>query len=1195
MSFGRFGEVYGLDLRHYLRRPIFWIWIVVVVLVAFGMSQGAVKVQSGDADIGGTKAWVSSEFNLSMILGILVPVLYTFFLAVAAGMPLIRADELRVAELLHSTALRPGEYVWAKFLAPLSAALLVLAVHLGAAMLFNHQRADATDWENVGPFALANYLRPALLFAVPTILFVAGVTFAVGEATRRPIVVFALPVALFMSTIYFFWTFGDSSLDPGVDRLLMALDPTGFRWLNRTWLEVDRGVDFFNTAPVGLDPLIVLNRLAFAAAGLLAVAGSHRHFAARRRGRPGPALTRAELGAARPAPAAGSVAPPSFAGLDMRARAVGFLRGAWYVLRVELAELKSQPGLYLFLPLIVADVVNEGFLSTGPLDTKILSTPGLLAMSTLPGLTVLLALLLMFYTIESLRRERATQLAPIYHATPLGSAAIYLGKVAANAILGLVAAAITFLACWAIIAYQGKVPFAATPFLVVWGCLLLPTLVLWCSFVAFLYTLTRSAWTTYGLCLAALIYTGYQLAVGDLTWRWNWPVWSTIGWSDAGVFPLDREALVLNRAMVLAAALFFVVAAVRLFPRREHDPQRVLLALRPRSLARAALLLSPVLVPPLALNLWLDHRIDAGWEGDLARKEQKDYWRKNVATWLDAPGPDIARADVALELDPARRWFRTKGEFALANRTADPLARFCLTSGPHWEELAWTMDGAPYAPEDRTFLHVFTPPEPLLPGGTVTIGFSHHGIVNDGISRNGGGAMEFILPAGVVLTSFSPTFVPTIGFSEEIGIDEENAHESKSYPPDFYAGDTPSFVNGWSPFPVRLEVTAPAEYTINGVGVLEREEVAGGRRTVVWATDHPVQFFNVVAGRWDVRRGEGVAVHHFPSHTYNVDEMVAALEGARRWYSEWFHPFPWQELKISEFPGLAGYAQGFATNIPFSESIGFLTESDEESNAAFFVTAHEAAHQWWGNLLAPGRGPGGNLLSEGTANFASILLFAERKGERARLAFCRQIEDSYARGRVADSERPLVWIDGSRPGDTVVTYDKAGWVYWMLLQRMGREPCLEGMRAFIARYATARDHPVLQDFLAEMREHAPDPAAYDDFVQQWFFTVVVPEYRLADVESAAGADGTWTVTGVLENAGTGRMPVEVAATRGERFPGAEAPPDEAPYAEVRTTLAPGPGERLPFALRCGFAPERVVVDPDVLVLQLNRKLATRDL
>src|SRR5262245_64051139 len=124
------------------------------------------------------------------------------------------------------------------------------------------------------------------------------------------------------------------------------------------------------------------------------------------------------------------------------------------------------------------------------------------------------------------------------------------------------------------------------------------------------------------------------------------------------------------------------------------------------------------------------------------------------------------------------------------------------------------------------------------------------------------------------------------------------------------------------------------------------------------------------------------------------------------------------------------------------------------------VTAHESAHQWWGNMVCPGEGPGGNLLAEGTSHFATMLLFEQVKGLRARIEFARKIEDQYAKTRQADSERPLVKTDGSRDGDTTVTYDKAGWVFWMLLNHMGRDRMLEGVRAFFDAYHANPDHPV---------------------------------------------------------------------------------------------------------------------------------------
>ena len=323
-----------------------------------------------------------------------------------------------------------------------------------------------------------------------------------------------------------------------------------------------------------------------------------------------------------------------------------------------------------------------------------------------------------------------------------------------------------------------------------------------------------------------------------------------------------------------------------------------------------------------------------------------------------------------------------------------------------------------------------------------------------------------------------------------------------------------------APFTTRIAITGPADFTLNSVGTKTTDTVNEGRRSVVWESDHPVSFFNVIGGRWQVERGEGTAIYYDAAHPYNIAEMRESLDAARKYYSRWFFDYPWRELKLSEFPNLATYAQGFPTNITFSEGVGFLTESSPEVHAPFEITAHESAHQWWGNILTPGKGPGGNILAEGTAHFSTILLVEQVKGLNARIDFCKRLEANYGRDRQSDSERPLVKITSDRPGDTTVTYDKGGWVFWMFLNHMGREKALAGMHAFVKAYHGNTDHPVLQDFLATMRPFAADAATFDAFTHQWFFEVVIPEYRPSDPKKTAQGKN-WTATVRLENVGNG--------------------------------------------------------------------------
>jgi ABC-2 type transport system permease protein len=1192
MSVRRLWAVFGRDLAHNASRTLFYIWAILLILMAWGLSSGEVRIQSGDSSVGGTKSIITSEFAVAHLLVVFVPLVYGFFIAVTSGMAVIQDEESRVGEVLNATPLRPSEYIWGKFLAALGCASVILAIHLGAMILFNHGIASNESQEFRGTLILANYLKPALFFAMPTLIFLAGVAFAMGEWTRKPILIYFFPVAVLLGCIFFLWRWSPSWLDPRLDRLLMLIDPSGFRWLNETQIKVDRGVQFYNTSPIPLDATIIANRLIFLAIGLGAVALSRWHFASVLRGRSRSAEKAWRKQGSGRAESSGTLFDERpLADLGMTSRRPGLIRGAWTVMSVELAELRSSPGLYLFVPLLVLQSLGSTLVAVGPFDTPLLQTSGTFAVGTFASLTTMTCMLLLFYTVESLWRERKTRLAAISLATPIRTGSILIGKAVANSLVGVVILALEMAAAVVILYHQGKVKFEIMPFALVWGCLLIPTLFLWTSFVMATLSLTRSRYVTYGIALFVLCFTGYRLAIGEIDWVGNWPLWSAFQWSDLSILEMDRPALLLNRGVALGLAVLFTVLTTRFYARRDIDAIGLARRLHPYRLVRSARWLVVVALLPITLGVILWMKVDSGYQGSGAKKLAKDYWRKNLATYKDWPLPDIRGVEIAVALEPRQSRLKVNGWYDLKNNRDKPMTQIPLTGGLHWESPEWTLDSLKATPTNRSGLYIFTPNEPLRPGGSVRVGFRFEGEFLKGISKKGDDSMEFILPSGVVLTSFGTSFTPSVGFGEGVGVDEENRTESREYPEDYYLGQTESFVGSSLPFPIKITITGPADFTYNSVGTLKSDKVdSEGRRVSVWETDQPVNFFNIVAGRWQVRRGNGTAVYYNAKHPFNIDEMVEALDAARKFYGEWFRPYPWQELKLSEFPAMATYAQGFPTDITFSESIGFLTRSDSASGVAFMVTAHESAHQWWGNMVAPGKGPGGNLISEGGAHFSTLLLFEQVKGLQGRIEFARKIEDEYGKSRSADSERPLVKTDGNREGDTTVMYDKTGWVLWMLMNQMGRDRMLEGIRAFFETYHDNPDHPVLQDFLASLRTHAPDPVAFDAFTHQWFFEVVVPEYEFLNFKKFKDDQG-WLTTARLHNIGTGRMPVEVAATRGLRFPkegGNETAPE---YREARQTLTLGAGEQADVSIRSDFEPDQLIVDPDARVLMLRRKAA----
>ena len=254
--------------------------------------------------------------------------------------------------------------------------------------------------------------------------------------------------------------------------------------------------------------------------------------------------------------------------------------------------------------------------------------------------------------------------------------------------------------------------------------------------------------------------------------------------------------------------------------------------------------------------------------------------------------------------------------------------------------------------------------------------------------------------------------------------------------------------------------------------------------------------------------------------------------------------------------------------------------------SAFGVAAHEAAHQWWGHLVSPADAPGAIVLAEGMAHFSTMCLVEKMHGDAQSQAFRRFIESYYGENRFVSSERPLVRTTGLRTGDDTVIYDKGAWVFWMMRKLLGDERMFEGLRCFVREWQRSLDHPVLEDFVAHMRAYAPDPQAYDAFAEQWFFKTVMPEFRFLESPEKRAASGAWDVRTRLKNVGTAAVTVDVAATRGDRFG------DASGYQEARTSLRLAPDEQADIALHCAFDPQRLVVDPELQVFQLQRNAAT---
>src|SRR6266850_2156786 len=160
MSLRRLAATCGVEFRHSLGRPLFIALALLLLLSAFGLSSGKMSISSGDSSVGGTKAWITSEFAQTQMMTFITLLYYALFIAPAAGLSLLRDRETKVDVLLHSTPLTAGEHVWGRFLAAIGGFAVLMVWQMPTNAFFNHVVPNAGAQEIRGPFAVRNYLMP---------------------------------------------------------------------------------------------------------------------------------------------------------------------------------------------------------------------------------------------------------------------------------------------------------------------------------------------------------------------------------------------------------------------------------------------------------------------------------------------------------------------------------------------------------------------------------------------------------------------------------------------------------------------------------------------------------------------------------------------------------------------------------------------------------------------------------------------------------------------------------------------------------------------------------------------------------------------------------------------------------------------------------------------------------------------------
>ena len=1100
----RLGEVFRFEIEYRLRRVSTWIYAGLLLLLPFLLLHA---INGGGGSHMNSPESVATATTIVGLIGMLVT-------AALFGDAATRDLQTGMHSLVYSTPLGKAEYLGGRFLAALALnAVMLLGVPLGqiigAAMPYMDPRM-------FGPFRLVAYVEPYVLLLLPNVLLTGAVLFTLALLTRQ-----MLPAFLGSVGIFVFYLFSRDFAQRIADPTLRALaDPFGMsviEEMTQYWTPVQQ-----NTQTIGFPPALIANRLFWmgVAVTLLLVllrrfrlahpAGSTR----RRRGR----RAVADPQPARPGPIA---VPTVLRSFGPRAR----VRQTLEVMRRSLEEIAGNRAFLMLLAGAVAltflfgwNVGTEVFgTSTWPVTHLVAGT--VLAQVLSPVMVMLIAV----FAGELVWKERDVRMSAISDAAPVPDAVLMAGRFLALVAMIAAIQLVLMASGMALQAVQGWTRFEPGLYLRILFGIRLIDYVLIAALAMAVHVIVNQKYVGHLVVVLCYVFTLMSTQFGvyhRLLVYGTGPGWM---YSDMNGFgPFVAPTLWFQLYWAAWALLLAVVARAFWVRGRDREVRGSLAVARSRVTGRLlrAAAVAAVLITTLGGFIFYNTNILNDYRTPWEQAELKAEYERRYKRFEDAPQPRITRADLRIEIHPDAPAADLRGTFTLVNDEARAIdsVHVVLLPAVRARSLAFDRDARQVLNDPELQYAIYDLDRPLEPGDsmrmTFDVAFAPRGFGNDGP------------PTAVVGNGayFDRTWLPFLGYLAMQELMDPDTRAEHGLPP---RSPTPSPYDTAAvrrarldaPFtdPVHVDavIGTDSSQTAITVGTLVREWHEDGRRYFHYRTEPAVSFGGpVLSARYAVRedswRDVALRVYHHPTHDVNVERMIRSMQASLEYFTREFGPYPFDELRVVEFPRYASFARAHPHTIAFSEGSAFLTRVDPgDVDRTYFVVAHETAHQWWGGQVVGAPLRGKSFLSESLAQYSAMMVMETELGVEQARDFYDYEMDQYLSGRGVFSNRevPLLEVDGQ----PYLHYMKGAVAMYTLRDHIGAERVNLALRRFLEEYRGPQaPFPTSLDLYEELQAVTPD--SLHGLLHDLFADVILWDVRADGATVQPTADGRFRVT-----------------------------------------------------------------------------------
>ena len=1119
-----FWTVFTFELAYWFKRPLTLLFFALFFLMAFFST-----ASDSFLSIGGTgQIHRNAPFVLASAIGILTAIGQVITTAIA-GTAVLRDSQLGTEELLFTTQLSKPGYLLGRF----AGAFTIMAV-IYAALPIGLLVGTLMPWvpaDKLGPISLASAFQPFFVIALPNLLFVSALLFAIGALTRKLFAVYITGIVLLVV-----WQITQQVVG-NLDKLSLAalIDPFAITTTNvaiRYWSVAEK-----NTRLIQLDGSMMQNRLLWIGIALALFALVASLF--RLRLQQGMSLRKKSARAE----TTRAAAPPT------PAVALRYDNGSWRKVLVSqslfhLRSIVREPPFLAIAAICVLNLMVGAWYTSHPGDSVMWPVTSAIAPNVTGGAFIFIVLLATLYGGELIWRERQLKTDQLQDAMPVPSWVIFGGKLIAVFLSIVVLLAAATLGGVVIQAAQGYTRFQFGLYAQIVGFIALPIALAIVALAMGVHAVVNQKFVGH------LVIIAYWIAI---------QVMSTLGldhriyqigrpadftYSDmAGWGPYLPRILTIGFYSVCACLVIAALGYLMLVRGTETSwaARRRTAGVRWRN--GGALAVGSLGVAAVALAgifIYNANWLNAYSEVRTAERRVKGF-ETRYKPLESLAQPRLVGVSLHHDYFPERRAAAWRGTLRAVNQNAQPVDTLFISlrptgatprnqfeaassTGLTTDSLVFDRDALLINDDLANGVRLYRLAKPLAPGESLTVRFAGRfepkGFPNDAFNND-------VAYNGSFMNS---EYVPSFGYQEgeELADDDVRQRNGLKPKPRMKSIDDPTIRRNsyltqdadWITFD-ETSCTSPDQIAI-APGYLQREWTDNGRRCFQYVMDRPIlDFYATLSARYTVKTAEhnGVKleVYYIPEHAFALPSMLQASEDGLDYFTANFAPYLYRQYRVIEFPKYQTFAQAFPNTIPYSEGIGFLyrkEEGDDKIDFAYFVTAHELAHQWWAHQVVGGNGQGSTMFSEGLAEYSALTVMEKRFGREAAQKFLRRELDGYLRGRGNERKKevPLLYVENQ----PYIHYQKGSLAFYALRDYIGESAMNTALRAFLGKWALkGPPYPTARDLYAEFDHVTPDSLKY--VLTDLFEDITFYENKADSATTTKRADGTYALHLVLRS------------------------------------------------------------------------------